>query len=161
MRMSVPLLCAAGLLSLPVLAQEYRQDGLLISDPFTMPAPPGAPHAAAYLEIGVEEGEAAVLVGASSPASASVELHDMTMDDGVMRMRRVESIEVAVGDTLSMRPGGGYHLMLLQLEEPLAEGHRFPLTLEFAERGEIEVQVEVRDNAPGGEEAGGHHHHHH
>lgn len=154
------LLLAAGLpFSVAALAHDYRLDDVQIMHPFATPAPPSVPHAAAYLDIRVEGETPAVLVGASTPASASVELHDMSMDDGVMQMRRIERLEVPAGTTRTMRPGGGYHLMLLELVAPLAEGDSFPLTLEFAERGEIEVEVRVQGAQEGSDAADAHHHH--
>ena len=94
---------------------------------------------------------------AHTPASESVELHDMAMDDGVMQMRRVERLAVPGGTLQTMRPGGGYHLMLMDLVTPLNEGERFPLTLEFAERGEIEVEVWVQSAREGSRDADDHH----
>ncbi|MFY0989017.1 copper chaperone PCu(A)C [Halomonas sp. C05BenzN] len=153
------LLLAAGLVfPATALAHDYRLDDVHIAHPFATPAPPGVPHAAAYVDIRVEGGEPAVLVGARSPASETIELHDMTMDDGVMRMRRVERIEVPAGILQTMRPGAGYHLMLFDLVAPLREGERFSLTLEFAERGEIEVEVWVQSAGEGSRDADDHHH---
>lgn len=153
------LLAAALTMPAVALAHDYRLEDVRIAHPFAVPAPPSVPHAAAYLDIQVAGDDPAVLVGASSPASGSVEMHDMAMDDGVMQMRRVERIEVAAGTTQTMRPGGGHHLMLLELVAPLSEGDRFPLTLEFAERGEITVEVWVQEAEDGGEAADAHHSH--
>ncbi|MDI5987365.1 copper chaperone PCu(A)C [Halomonas sp. M4R5S39] len=159
MRVIASLLLAAGLvLSTVATAHDYRLDDVRVSHPFATPAPPGVPHGAAYVDIGVEGDEPAVLVGARSPASETVEFHDMSMDDGVMRMRRVERIDIPAGTLQTMRPGGGYHLMLMNLVTPLNEGERFPLTLEFAERGEIEVEVWVQGAREGSGDAADHHH---
>lgn len=160
MRSILPLLLASALLAtLPAQAHESHLDDVRIAHPFATPAPPSVPHGAAYLDIGVEGDSPAVLVGASSPASESVEIHDMSMDDGVMRMRRVPQLEIEPGSTQRMRPGGGYHLMLMNLVAPLSEGDRFPLTLEFAERGEVQVEVWVESAQEGSEAADGHHEH--
>ncbi len=157
MRVPVSLLLAAGLsFSASALAHEYVLEDLLLVHPFATPAPPGVAHAAAYVDIRVEGDTPAVLVGARSPASDSVELHDMKMEDGVMQMRPVERIEVPAGVTQTMRPGGGYYLMLMDLVAPLRLGERFPMTLEFAERGEVEVEVWVQSAEAGREAADGH-----
>ncbi len=159
MRMPLILLLAAGLsLSATALAHEYVLEDLVVVHPFATPAPPGVPHAAAYVDIRVEGDTPAVLVGASTPVSEAVELHDMQMEEGVMEMRRVERIEVPAGITQTMRPGGGYHLMLMDTVAPLRLGERFPMTLEFAERGEVEVEVWVQSAERGSEAADGHHH---
>ncbi|MBF8222759.1 copper chaperone PCu(A)C [Halomonas sp. 328] len=157
------LALAAGLaaVALPALAHDFHHDDLRIAHPFATPTPPGAPNGAAYLDIGVEGERPARLIGASSPVSEVVELHDMTMEDDRMVMRKLEAFEIAPGETLTMRPGGGKHLMLINLEAPLSVGQRFPLTLEFAERDSVEVEVWVEEAAVGSEAADAHHHHHH
>ncbi|MFC3282860.1 copper chaperone PCu(A)C [Litchfieldella rifensis] len=150
----------AATLMLPAfaLAHDVRFEDLRIAHPFATPTPPGAPNGAAYLDITVEGDGAATLVGTSSPVSRAVEMHDMSMDDGNMRMRKLDEIRIEPGDTLTMRPGGGSHLMLLGLQEALRVGDSFPLTLEFAERGEIEVEVWVQEASDGSEAADAHHH---
>ncbi|PMR74741.1 copper chaperone PCu(A)C [Billgrantia endophytica] len=159
MRLMISLLLAAGpLLAIPAMAHDYQLGDVRIDHPFATPAPPSVPHGAAYLAITVEGDEPAVLIGASTPASDTVEFHDMTMEGGIMRMRQVSEIEVPAGITQTMRPGGGYHLMLMGLVAPLREGDSFPLTLEFAELGEIEVHVSVQSAGEGS--AADHHHHH-
>lgn len=156
----IPFLLLAGalLLATRALAHDAQLGDVRIAHPFATPSPPSVAHGAAYLDISVTGDTPAVLVGASSPASEGVEIHDMVMDDGVMRMRRIEQLEVEPGMTQRMRPGGGYHLMLMNLVAPLNEGDRFPLTLEFAERGEVQVEVWVESAQEGSEAAEGHHH---
>lgn len=158
-------LIAAGLLAAtffatPALAHEAQLDDVRIAHPFATPTPPGAPNGGAYLDISVEGKGSAVLVGARSKASDSVEIHTMSMNDGVMQMRPLEKLEITPDSPVRMRPGGGHHLMLMQLDQPLAEGDSFPLTLEFAQRGEIEVEVWVQGAKEGSEAADGHHHAH-
>ncbi|QJQ96279.1 MULTISPECIES: copper chaperone PCu(A)C [Halomonadaceae] len=142
------------------LAHDYQLEEVRIAHPFATPTPPGAPNGAAYLDITAHGESPATLVAASSPASRAVEIHDMRMDEGTMQMRKLDELSVMPGETLTMRPGGGYHLMLIGLEAPLREGENFPLTLEFAGSGAIEVEVWVQQADEGGEAADGHHHHH-
>lgn len=153
---SILLVLAAVLCGAPALAHDISQNGVRIAHPFATPTPPGAPNGAAYLDISAGATDVA-LTGASSPVG-TVEVHSMTLDDGNMRMRRLESLAIPAGDTLRMRPGGGVHLMLIGLEEALEAGGRFPLTLEFAEHGNIEVEVWVQESGAGSEAASGHHH---
>lgn len=82
------------------------------------------------------------LVGASSPASASVELHTMSMDNNVMRMREVNDIEVPSGKKLELQPGG-LHLMFIDLKAPLKAGETVPLNLRFEKAGEVSVSLRV------------------
>ena len=65
----------------------------------------------------------------------------------MMEMREVDSIAVPAGETVTLKPGG-YHVMLLQLAEPLAAGASIDVTLTFEEAGDVEVVAEVRDVAP-------------
>lgn len=154
------VIASLAALSLPsALAHEALHEDLRIAHPFATPTPPGAPTGAAYLDISVGGDRPARLIGASSPVSEVVELHVMTQEDDRMVMRRLEAIEIAPNETLTMRPGGGEHLMLINLDAPLTLGQRFPLTLEFAERDSVEVEVWVEEAAIGSEAADGHHHH--
>jgi periplasmic copper chaperone A len=68
---------------------------------------------------------------------------------GVMRMREVDGIALAPQARIRMRPGSGMHLMLIGLKEPLKEGARFPMTLEFERAGRVEVTVVVQSRTPG------------
>lgn len=117
---------------------------------------------AAYLAL-VNFGESADrLVAVSTPAAKRAELHGHSMDDqGVMKMRPVEAIEVTPKSEAHLQPGG-LHVMLMGLVAPLKEGDAFPMTLRFEKAGEIQVTVTVL--APtamgpahhGGDHAGGH-----
>lgn len=100
------------------------------------------------------------LLGGSTPVAGRVELHSMKMEGDVMRMREVEAIELPAGQPVAMQPGG-LHLMLMELKSPLKNGDRFPLTLKFEKAGELQVEVQVRTQAPGGAAtpAGGVHKH--
>jgi hypothetical protein len=83
------------------------------------------------------------LVGASTPAAAKAELHAMTMDGNVMKMRGVAEIDVAPHGTAELKPGG-LHIMLMELKAPLKPGETFPLTLKFEKAGDVPVTVAVQ-----------------
>ena len=95
------------------------------------------------------------LVGAASPVAGLVEIHEMRMQDNVMRMRAVAGIDLPAGKTVELRPGG-YHVMLMDLKRPLQEGETVPLTLTIeakdGTRSTLELQAPVRALAgrPGG-----------
>lgn len=105
--------------------------------------------------------ETATLVAATSPISGKVELHEMQVDGAMMRMRRVENIDLPANKSVELAPGG-YHLMLTELKHRLVEGKSVPLNLVIAtqdgRRREITVQVPV---APITAETAPAHHHHH
>lgn len=92
------------------------------------------------------------LIGASAAMAERVELHSMSMDGDVMRMRQVDAIDVPAGQQVELKPGG-YHLMLMDLRQPLKPGSTVPLSLVFrdaagAER-KLEVQAPVATMPPG------------
>ena len=96
--------------------------------------PPGARSGGIYMTI--ENGGTAAdrLLRVASPAAASVELHSMTMDGNVMRMRAITGLDIAPGAKVTLG-SSGYHVMLVGLAKPLAVGDRFPLTLTFEKAG--------------------------
>lgn len=83
------------------------------------------------------------LVGASTPAAQSVQIHEMTMDGAVMRMRRQDGVDVPAGGSLELAPGGT-HLMLVGLKAPLETGAVIPLSLDFEGAGRTDIEVKVR-----------------
>ena len=94
------------------------------------------------------------LVAASADVSDRVELHTHIHDGDVMRMRKVDAIDVPANGEAVLAPGG-YHIMFLGLKAPLKEGETFPLTLTFEHGGKITVDVTVK--APGAMGGGGMH----
>jgi hypothetical protein len=97
------------------------------------------------------------LVAAASPAAGVVEIHNMKMDGGVMRMFAVDGIELPANRTVKLAPGG-YHVMMMDLKRTLKAGERVPLRLTFELAGKkretVELEVEVRTVA--GETKHGH-----
>lgn len=123
------------------------------------------PNSAAFLQIENKGKSDDALLSATSPAAQQVELHQMSMEGDVMKMRAVDSVDIKAGDKLEMKPGQGYHLMLMGLKKPLKAGDKFPLTLNFRKAGKVPVSVEVVEmNMPakpaGGEGMDEHHDHH-
>lgn len=94
------------------------------------------------------------LVSASSPVAGLVEVHEMAMDGGVMKMRAIPQLPLPAGKTVSLKPGG-YHVMLMDLKGPLKEGETVPIALTFAgkdgKRTTQEIKAPVRAlTAPAG-----------
>ena len=87
------------------------------------------------------------LVSASSPLTPAVEVHEMAMQDNVMKMRAVPALDLPAGQAVELKPGG-YHIMLLDLKQPVAQGASVPLTLVFegkdGQRQTQELQAPVR-----------------
>ena len=138
-------------------AHDARVGDLTLDHPYATPSLAGSSIGAAYFRhIRNRGGQPDRLVGASTPVAARVELHRMTLDNGVMRMREVAFIELPPKSDTPLRHGGAYHLMLIDLKRPLKDGERFDLTLQFERAGARTVQVWVQ--SPRGESGGAHRH---
>lgn len=99
------------------------------------------------------------LVAARSPIAAEVEIHEMRMENNVMRMRRIDSVDLPAGKQVDLKPGG-FHLMLNGLKAPLREGERVPVSLVFEGGGQaaqtMTIEVPVRAlHGKGGHRHGG------
>lgn len=117
--------------------------GITVSDAWAAVTPSGASVGAGYMTIS-NVGPADTLLGVSSPRALNVELHEMSMDGDVMRMRRVESFTVPADGVVALTPGG-FHLMFMDLPAPLVAGETVPVTLTFEHTGAVEVNVPVRE----------------
>lgn len=117
---------------------------------------PGQPVSGAYMQI--QSDENAKLIGASSPVVPRVEIHEMKMDGDVMRMREVKAIDLPKGKTVSLEPGG-FHIMLMNLQKPIAAGDMIPLKL-VVESGGKQQTIEVKAEARGASGGAMQHPHH-
>lgn len=127
------------------IAHGFRIGDLEIDHPYAVPSIAGAPNGAAYLRGIRNAGDRPDrLLGAATAVATRVELHRMVMDGDVMRMRAVDAIPLPPRATTSLRHGGEYHLMLMDLKQPLKDGDRFDLTLRFERAGERTVKVWVQ-----------------
>ncbi len=126
-------------LILPTAAGNAGNGTLVFEEPWTRATPAGAKVGAAYLLI-VNTGTAADrLVGASSPIAERVEVHTMTMSDGVMRMRRLDDgLAIAPQSLVELKPGGR-HIMLIGLKQPIKKGETVPITLTFEQAGTVDL----------------------
>jgi copper(I)-binding protein len=159
--MKSPLALLAAALRAASLALAFVGTGALahgatigaieIGHPYATPSLPGTSNGAAYFAMLENTGDAADrLVRATTPVAARVEMHTMAVDaQGVMRMREIDGIALAPHAKIRMRPGMGMHLMLVGLKEPLKDGARFPMTLEFERAGKVDVTVNVQSSLPG------------
>lgn len=153
----------AGTLVIAVLAGCGDTAGSLdATDAWARNSPAIATAGAAYLRIsnGTDADDALVAVNVDPSVAATAELHEtvaaMPSDGGMgmspsggpmMEMREVDRIAVPAGESVALEPGG-YHVMLIDLAEPLELGSTIELTLEFEEAGTLVVTAEVRESAP-------------
>ncbi len=130
---------SAGSLAAVSDAHDYTLGSISVAHPWAMPTVPGARTAAAYLKI-TNRGKTAIrLIGGSSLVAGGVEIHSMTIDNGIMRMRHLsDGLVIPAGGQAEFRPGG-LHLMLTGLQRPLVVKDRVPLTLHFQGGAKISV----------------------
>ncbi|HZK99369.1 MAG TPA: copper chaperone PCu(A)C [Caulobacteraceae bacterium] len=153
LRRLLTTILVAGLVSvmaIPATAHQYTVGSLKIGHPWSLPTPPGAPTAAGYLTITNVGAAPDRFLGGETPLAVRFEIHRMTMDGGIMRMRPiVGGLPVEPGKTLRFDPSG-YHLMLIGLKRPLKVGDDIPATLRFARAGGVKVEFHVQARAPKG-----------
>lgn len=83
------------------------------------------------------------LVSAQSPVAGVVEIHEMAMEKDVMKMRQIPGLDLAAGKTTELKPGG-YHVMLMDLKQPLKAGDSVPLTLVFEDAAKKSFTQEIK-----------------
>ena len=139
-------------------AADYDVGSIHISQPWSRATPKGASAAAGYMTITNKGAEPDRVNCVSSDAAAECQIHTMTMQDGVMKMRPVEGgLEILPGQTVTLKPGG-LHMMLLDLKHPLEAGGNMKATLKFDHAGTVDVEYPVAAigaPAPGAADAGG------
>lgn len=137
----------ATVVALPLYAANLK-----VEDAWARATAPGQPVGGAFMKLTSDTN--AQLVGASSPVAGRVQVHMMKMQDGVMIMREMKSLPLPKGKTVELAPGG-YHIMLMELKQPLKAGEHVPITLKVKADKKIqnvEVNAEVHDMM-GGEES--------
>src|SRR5262245_11095199 len=134
---------APATLAEPAADTIYKVGALVIEAPWTRATPGGARVGGAYLKITNTGAESDRLVGGSLPIAGAVEVHQMSMTDGVMNMRKLEAgLEIKPGQTVELKPGG-YHLMFTGLRQALQQGQSVKGTLQFEKAGSVEVEYRV------------------
>ncbi len=143
---SIALLVTAFITSSAALAFDYKAGEIHVDHPYARATMPMQPAAGAYLTLENTGKTADKLLALASPAAKNVELHTMSMEGNVMKMRAVPELELKPADKIVMQPGSGYHIMLQGLVQPLKAGDKFPLTLTFEKAGKVVVSVRVEDS---------------
>jgi periplasmic copper chaperone A len=134
-------------------AHEYKVGSLTIGHPWTRATPKGAPVAGGYMKITNTGTTPDRLVSGSSEIAKRFEIHEMSMDGGVMKMRELkDGVEIAPGATVEFKPGS-YHVMMVDLTKPPVKGERVKGSLTFEKAGKIDVEfvVEAIGGSPGGQ----------
>lgn len=111
-----------------ITATALAADPVVIDHAWARATAPGQEVGAAYMEL--KSSEDCILTKVETPVAGSVEIHKMSMKDGVMGMRMLEALDLPAGQTVKLEPGG-FHLMLFDLKSPLKTGGSVPATLHF------------------------------
>lgn len=144
---------SAVVIAAPVRADDVKAGDLVISQAWSRATPGGAKVAGGYLTIENKGSAPDKLVAVTAEIAGKTEVHEMAMDNGVMKMRPLnKSLVIEPGKIVKFAPGG-YHLMLQDLKGPFKEGEKVPVTLEFEKAGKVAVSLDVQGvgaQAPGG-----------
>ena len=112
-----------------------------VKDAWVRATVPGQKGTGAFMNITAKDGSK--LVGVSSPVAGVAEVHEMKMDGDIMRMRAVPVLELPAGQTVQLKPGGGYHVMMMELKQGLPKGSTVPLTLRLQDAQGVETRMEI------------------
>jgi periplasmic copper chaperone A len=130
-------------LALPAQAADVMAAKLKISTPWARATPKGAPVGGGYLTITNMGSAPDRLIGGTASFAKSVEVHEMKMDNGIMKMRELaDGLEIKPGQTVTLDPSG-YHLMFTGLTQPLKQGEHVKVTLDFAKAGKVDIDFAV------------------
>jgi copper(I)-binding protein len=136
-------LALAATLALPTSAAEFMAGSISVKDPWARASIVRSRPAAAYMQIHNTGAADDMLTGAASPIAGRVEIHESKMEGGVMKMRPATPLPIPAGEDVMLKPGG-YHVMLMQLEQPLNEGDSVQIELTFSKAGAVTLEVPVR-----------------
>jgi periplasmic copper chaperone A len=125
-------------------AEDYKVGSLTIQQPWARATPGGAKVGAGYLKITNSGAESDRLIGGSTAVAGMLEIHEMSMTNDLMKMKAMpKGIEIKPGATVELKPSS-YHLMLMDLKQPLQAGQKFKGTLQFEKAGKVDVEFEVQ-----------------
>src|ERR1700753_3229090 len=146
----------AGVLAPAARAEDVKAGDLEIQQAWTRATPGGAKIGGGFVTVENKGSAPDKLVGASGDFAGKIEVHEMPMNTGVMKMRPVEGgVTIDPGKTVKLAPGG-FHLMMMDLKNPLKQGDKMPVTLEFEKAGKVAVSLDVEGvGAKGPDAAGG------
>ena len=160
--LSTAALVAASLtMTAPAWSHDYQLGELHIDHPWSRETPAGAGVGAGYMVIRNMGDTADALIGGETAIAGRVEIHEMAMEEGVMKMRPLaDGLEIPPGGEVVLEPGG-YHIMFMELEEQIVEDQSFSAMLMFRDAGAVEVEFDVESigaRESGGEDHSGHGH---
>ena len=140
----------------PMAAAQFTAGAIVVTAPWTREPPSGARVAGGFMQVTNTGTTPDRLLGGNVTFAGRFEIHEMAMDGTVMKMRELPGgLEIKPGATVELKPGG-YHIMFMDLKEPLKSGSTAKGRLTFEKAGEVEVEFVIA--APGSRAAGAHAH---
>ena len=133
---AIAVLAAAGLAAAPTVSAQVT-----VTDPWVRGTVTGQKATGAFMQL--KSPADAALVAASSPVAKIVEIHEMKMEGGMMKMNAVDKLALPAGKAVDLKPGG-YHVMLMDLVKPLKDGDFVPLHLTFEDKAGKKQTVDVK-----------------
>jgi len=128
----------------PAFAQGTGSSTMAVEQPWARATPAGAKTGAVYMTLDNKSGTADRPTGVSSDVADKLQIHEMKVENGVMKMREIAGgLSIPASGSVVLKPGS-YHVMLIGLKKPLTVGEKFPLTLTFEKAGNISVTVPVQ-----------------
>jgi periplasmic copper chaperone A len=144
-------------------ATDYKVGAIEVDNPWSRAVPKGASVAAGYMTIKNNGDTPDRLVGGTTPVAGKFEIHQMTMNNGVMQMRPVaDGILIKPGETVALKPES-FHIMMMNLKQPIEKDKPFPASLNFEKAGTVQVEfaVEGVGGSPAAATPAPETHHHH
>jgi periplasmic copper chaperone A len=128
----------------PAVAQTTATSTITVEQPWARATASGAQTGAVYMTFDNKGSSPDRLTGASSDVANKLQIHEMKVENGVMKMRELAGgLSIPAGGSVVLKPGS-YHVMLIGLKKPLTAGEKFPLTLIFEKAGNVSVTVPVQ-----------------
>jgi copper(I)-binding protein len=142
---ALPLFAMQTVALSSAVGHEFKAGEITLQHPFSRVTPKGAKTGAAYMTIVNSGTSPDRLIRATTEISERTEIHrTTTTEDGVTRMRaQPDGIIIPAARDIKLQPAGEYHIMLVNLREPLQEGMKIPFTLDFEKAGSVTVQLAV------------------
>jgi copper(I)-binding protein len=123
-------------------AHEQKLGDLILHHGWARATPAGAKTGAGYVKIENTGDTPDQLLSVSSDIAAMTEIHQMTMENDMMKMGPAGAIDIPAHGVVELKPHG-LHIMMMGLKKPLVEGDTFPVTLTFAKAGKVDLQIVV------------------
>ncbi len=143
-----------GTATLPTMADDHSHamahNQPMVTQVWSRAMPPSAPTGAVYFTLMNHGDTPDRLIAVKTPRAEKAELHTSVHEGDVMRMERIESVELPARSQVAFQPGG-HHVMLFKLAKPLVAGEHFPVTLTFEQAGDLTLDVPIREQGPEGQ----------